>query len=237
MKDRFNKTTLSLVFALIFAFALMAFAQGQRPQLNSDTRGQRPRVNSDTQGRPPQFDPNTHVGGKLTAINDNTLTVTNREDESKTITVTASTKYNRNREDATLSSFQIGDFIGAVGAKDANGQFVAEQIFGGDRPPQGPGGPGGRGPRGPRDGVMGEYVSVDASAGTITIKTRDGKEQVVYTTETTEISRNRSEATLSDFKAGDHVGAFGKLDATTNKYVAVRIIGGDTPLPAPPQKP
>jgi hypothetical protein len=84
---------------------------------------------------------------------------------------------------------------------------------------------------------MGEFVSADTSAGTITIKTRDDKEQLVYTTETTQISRNRSEATLGDFKAGDHVGAFGKLDATTNKYVAVRIMGGDTPPPAPPTKP
>jgi hypothetical protein len=215
MKDRLNKITITFLFALLFAVSSNALAQGH----------------------PPQFDPNTHAGGKLTAINGNTLTVTNREGENQTIVVTASTKYNRNREDATLSSFQVGDFISARGAKDANGQFVAEQIFGGDKPPQGPGGPGGRGPRGPRDGIMGEFVSADASAGTITIKTRDGKEQVVYTTTTTEISRNRSDATLADFKAGDHVGAFGKLDATTGKYVAVRIMGGDTPPPPPPTKP
>jgi Cu/Ag efflux protein CusF len=209
MKDRLNKITISLLFALLFAFASTASAQG----------------------RPPQFDPNTHVGGKLSAINGNTITVTNREGETKTITVTANTKYMRNREDATLSSFQTDDFISAVGAKDANGQFVAEQVFGGDKPPQGPRGPGGRGHGSPRDGIMGEYISADASAGTITIKTRDGKEQIVYTTETTKVSRNRSDAVLGDFKTGDHVAAFGKLDATTNKYVAIRVIGGDAPPP------
>ena len=208
MKISLHKITISLLLALLFASTASA------------------------QGRRPQFDPNTRVGGKLSAISGNTLTVTNRQGEAQTVTVTANTKYMRNREAATLSSFQTDDFLSAIGAKDANGQFVAEQIFGGDKPPQGgQRSPRGRGPRPSRDGVVGEYVSADASAGSISIKTRDGKEQTVYTTATTEISRNRSEATLGDFKAGDHVVAFGKLDATTGRYIAVRVIGGDTPPP------
>ncbi len=211
MKNSFSKITISLLFTLLFAFASTAFAQGRRPEFNPDNR----------------------IGGKLSAINDNTLTVTNREGETQTITVTADTKYLRNREAATLSSFQTDDFIAAIGAKNASGQFVAEQVMGGDRPPQGPGGRGGRGLRGQRDAVAGEYVSADAAAKTITIKTRDDKEQIVYTSETTEVSRNRSVASLSDFKAGDHVAAFGTLDAA-GKYVANRIIGGDAALPKKP---
>jgi Cu/Ag efflux protein CusF len=207
MKNSFSKITISLLFTLLFAFASTAFAQGRRPEFNPDNR----------------------VGGKLSAVNGNTLTVTNREGETQTITVTAETKYFRNREAATLASFQTDDFIAAIGAKNSAGQFVAEQVMGGDRPPRGPGGRGDRGPRPQRDGIVGDYVSADTTAKTITIKTRDGKEQLVYTSETTEISRNRSEATLSDFKAGDHVAAFGKLDAA-GKYVATRIHGGDATL-------
>lgn len=224
MKNSFNKITFSLLLALLFAFAVTVSTSAQRQGGPPQGQG----------GQPPQFDPDRHVGGKLSAINGNTITVTNREGESQTITVTAETKYFRNREAATLASFQTDDFISAIGAKDSSGQFVAERVMGGDKPPRAPGGRGDRGPRGPRDGIIGDYVSADASAGTITIKTRDDKEQVVYTSETTEISRNRSEATLSDFKAGDHVAAFGKLDATTGKYIAHRIIGGDAP---PPKKP
>jgi hypothetical protein len=205
MKNRFNIITISLLFALLFAFAASASAQGRRAPVDPDHR----------------------VGGKLSAINGNTLTVVNREGESQTITVTADTKYFRNREAATLSSFQTDDFLSAVGAKNSNGQFVAEQVFGGDRPPRGPRMREGRGPRGGRDGIVGDYVSADVAAKTITIKTADGKEQVVYTSETTEVSRNRNEASVSDFKAGDHVVAFGKLDATTGRYVATRVIGGD----------
>jgi Cu/Ag efflux protein CusF len=215
MKNSFCKITLSFLFTLLFAFASI--------------------VSASAQGRRPEFNPDKRVGGKLSAINGNTLTVTNREGETQTITVTAETKYFRNREAATLSSFQTDDFIAATGAKNASGQFVAEQVMGGDRPPRGPGGPGGRGDRGPRpqrDGMVGDYVSADASAKTITIKTRDGKEQLVYTSETTEVSRNREAASLSDFKAGDHVAAFGKLDSA-GKYVAHRIVGGDA---APPRK-
>jgi Cu/Ag efflux protein CusF len=211
MKIGLPKITIILLLALLFGVATTAAAQGRRA---------------------PQFAPDTRVGGKLSAVNGNTLTVTNRQGEAQTLRVTADTKYLRNREAASLSAFQTGDFIAARGAKDASGVFVAEQVFGGDKPPQG--GPGGRGPRGPRDGIIGDYVSADTSAGSITIKTRDGKEQTVYTSESTEISRNRSDASLGDFKAGDQVAAFGKLDATTGRYVAVRVRGGDA---APPRKP
>jgi hypothetical protein len=205
MKISLSKIAISLLLALLFGLATDAAAQGRRPEFNSDNR----------------------VGGKLSAVNGNTLTVVNREGESQTITVTANTKYIYNREAATLSAFKTDDFVAAVGAKDASGAFVAEQVFGGERPPRG--GPGGRGPRPGRDGIVGEYVSADAAAGSITIKTRDGKEQTVYTSESTEISRNRSAASLGDFKAGDHVVAIGKLDAATNRYIAVRVIGGDAP--------
>jgi hypothetical protein len=205
MKNRFNKITVSLWLAVMLAVAATAFAQGRRAPVDPDHR----------------------VGGKLSAINGNTLTVINREGESRTIVVTADTKYTRNRETATLSSFQTDDFLSAIGAKDSSGQFVAEQVFGGERMLRGPRGRDGRGPRPMRDGIVGDYVSADTAAKTITIKTGDGKEQVVYTSATTEVSRNRSEASLGDFKAGDHVAAFGKLDATTGRYVVTRIMGGD----------
>ena len=209
MKNLFSKTTMSFVFALTLALAaaLLATAQGRR------------------QGPP---DPDHHAGGKVSAVGSNSITVTNREGQTQTIGVTANTKFVRNGEAATLASFQVNDFVMAMGAKDSGGQFVAEHVMGGDKPPQGPGGRGGRGPRGPRDGIFGEFVSANASAGTLTIKARDGKETTVYTTSTTEISRNRQAATLNDFKAGDHVGAVGKAD-DSGKYVATRIMGGDQP--------
>jgi hypothetical protein len=206
MENAISKITISLLFALLLAISSIAVGVTQNPQ----------RPNRDN-----------HLGGKLSAINGNTFSVTNREGETQTFTVTADTKYVRNGEAATLSSFQVNDFVSAEGAKDASGQFVATTVLGGDKPPRGPGG---RGPRGNRDGIFGEYVSADASAGTVTIKTRDGKEQTVYTTSTTEVSRNRAAASLSDFKAGDHVGAIGALNAD-GKYIATRIMGGDAPPP------
>jgi hypothetical protein len=212
MENFFGKIITNLLLALLIALGTTNLSIAQGPP----------------QGPPP--DPDHHAGGKVTAVGSNSITVANREGETQVINVTANTKFARNGEAATLASFQVNDFVRASGAKDSSGQFVAERVMGGDRPPQGPGGPGGRGPRGPRDGVFGEFVSANASAGTITIKTRDGKETVVYITSTTEISRNRQSATLSDFKAGDRVGATGKADAD-GKYVATRIMGGDQPPP------
>ena len=213
MENFFSKIITNLLLALLFALAASLTSIAQRPQ-----------------GPPP--DPDHHAGGKVTALGSNAITVTNREGEAQTILVTADTKFVRNGEAATLATFQVNDFLHAIGAKNASGQFVAEQVIGGDKPPRGPegGGPGGRGERGPRDGIFGEYVATDAAAGTVTIKLRDGKEQTVYTTSTTEIIRNRQAASLSDFKAGDHVGAIGKPDAD-GKYLAARIIGGDQPPP------
>jgi hypothetical protein len=213
MENFFSKITANLLLALLLALAATITTIAQGPP----------------QGPP---DPDHHAGGKVTAVSSNSITVANREGETQVISVTADTKFVRNGEAATLSSFQVNDFVRAMGAKDSSGQFVAERVTGGDKPPRGPAGdgPGGRGPRGPRDGIFGEYVSANASAGTLTIKTPDGNEQTVYTTSTTEVSRNRAAATLSDFKAGDHVGAIGKADAD-GKYVATRIIGGDQPPP------
>ncbi|MBI3650978.1 MAG: hypothetical protein HY231_07990 [Acidobacteria bacterium] len=210
MRSIFNKITASLLLALLFTFATTISTFAQRPE-----------------GPPP--DPDHHAGGKVTAVGSNSLTVTRRDGETQTITITADTKLLRNGEAATLAAFQVNDFVHAMGAKDTAGQFVAERVMGGDKPPRGHAG-GGRGPHGPRDGIFGEYVSANPSTGTLTIKMPDGKEQTVYTTATTEISRNRQAATLSDFKAGDHVGAIGKADAE-GKYIAARIIGGDQPPP------
>jgi hypothetical protein len=215
MKNLFNTILTNLLLALMVALTATVTSIAQGPP----------------QGPPP--DPDHHAGGKVTAVSSTSITVANREGETQIIGVTAVTKFVRNGEAASLSAFQVNDFVRASGAKNSSGQFVAERVMGGDRPPQGPGGqggPGGRGPRGPRDGVFGEYVSANASAGTLTIKTPDGKETTVYTNSTTDISRNRQAASLSDFKAGDHVGAMGKADSD-GKYMATRIMGGDQPPP------
>lgn len=82
------------------------------------------------------------AGGRVTSIADHQITVSRRDGSTSTIVVTDTTQFKRNGEAARLSDFKAGDFLFARGATDANGQFVATEVMGGDkRPERGGGGP------------------------------------------------------------------------------------------------
>lgn len=173
----------------------------------------------------PGGDPATRAGGKVTAVASSAITVQGRDDNSTVINVTANTKIERNGQAAALADFKAGDYVFAHGARNADGQFVADRVMGGDRPPRGRGPGEGRG-----NGLFGELQGVDATAHTLTVKTPDGAVQTIYTSESTRFNRNRQDATLADFKAGDHVRASGALNED-GRFVADRVMGGDQPPP------
>lgn len=168
-------------------------------------------------------DPATRAGGKVTAIAGASITVQGRDGNTTVINVAAGAKVERNGKTATLADFKVGDFVFAHGARNSDGQLVADRLMGGDQPPRG------RGPgEGRFNGVGGELQSVDAAARTLTVKTRDGATQTIYTTDSTEFNRNRQAATLADFKAGDHVRANGARN-NDGHFVAERVFSGDGP--------
>ena len=68
-------------------------------------------------------------------------------------------------------------------------------------------------------------MSVDAAAGSITVTTRDGNTDVIYAADDTIVKRNRADATIADFQAGDRVRAHGERD-DEGRFVAERILGG-----------
>lgn len=167
-------------------------------------------------------DPANRAGGKITAINGASITVQGREGNATTIGVSTGTQYTRNGQAAALADFKVGDFVFAHGTRNADGQFVADRVMGGDQPPER-----GRG-RGHGNGVFGELQSVNSAAHTLTVKSPDGATQTIYTTGSTEFSRNQQTATLVDFKVGDHVGASGSQNADGH-FVADHVFGGNTP--------
>lgn len=203
MRTILSKLTLCFAAIVLLSYAGVAQRHGGHPPSQA---------NEDSANR---------VGGKISEIGSSTIKVKNREGVEQTINVTDKTVYNRNREDATLSSFKVDDFVMAFGSRDANGQFTAERIMGGDQPPRGPGGPGVR-----FRGVGGEVTAVDASAGTISVKNREGETETIYTTAQTTYNRNRQSAALTDFKAGDHLRAEGARN-DNGQFIASRILGGD----------
>lgn len=153
--------------------------------------------------------------GRITAITGTSIDIAQRDGGSATIVTTGTTKFARNGQPASLSDFASGDMVAARGTQNGDGAFVADAVRGGDRPPI---------PHG-SERAGGQVVSVDAGQGSITVTTRDGATEVIFTTAETQILRNRQPATVADFVAGDRVRARGDRDPD-EQFIADRILGG-----------
>ncbi len=83
-------------------------------------------------------------GGQVTAVNGNTITVTQKDGTTTTIHVDGNTKYQVNGAAGSLSDIKVGSFIIAEGTQRTDGSLDAAAIHAGDRGLKGPGFPGGR---------------------------------------------------------------------------------------------
>jgi hypothetical protein len=96
-----------------------------------------------------------HAGGTVTAVSGSTITVTQRDGTSATITVTSATTYEVNRtEGASLGDVEVGMVLMAEGTENSDGSLTATTVRAADPGAfRGPGG-GHHGPRGfPGDGT------------------------------------------------------------------------------------
>ena len=84
------------------------------------------------------------TGGQVTAIDGNTITVTQPGGTTATIHVDGNTKYQVNGAAGALSDIKVGSFIVAEGTQRTDGSLDAAAIHAGDRGIKGPGFPGGR---------------------------------------------------------------------------------------------
>jgi hypothetical protein len=69
-----------------------------------------------------------HAGGEVTKISGSTITVTQRDGTTATITVNAQTTYNVNGTSAKLADVKVGMFLVAEGTKNADGSITATQV-------------------------------------------------------------------------------------------------------------
>jgi len=159
----------------------------------------------------------TRVRGRITSITDNSIVVERRDGTSATISTSSETTFVRNGQPATLDDFLEGDGVTARGSLDPGGTLVARAVRGTDRRPN---------PDVAR--IAGVVVSVDPAQSAITITTEAGSTAVIYATSDTHIIRNRQQATVSDFLAGDRLRARGERDPN-NQFIAERILGGSPP--------
>jgi hypothetical protein len=93
----------------------------------------------------------TWLAGKITAIDDLTLTVQRPDKKVQTITVNENTSFQKHRESITLADIKVGDIVTARGALQ-NGNFVASvlNVMEPRRPGQGSGPAPGNGPPPPQ---------------------------------------------------------------------------------------
>jgi len=84
------------------------------------------------------------VVGQVTAIDGNTITVTQPGGTTATIHVDGSTTYQVNGAAGALSDVKVGSFIAAEGTQRTDGSLDAAAVRTGDRGVKGPGFPGGR---------------------------------------------------------------------------------------------
>ncbi len=152
------------------------------------------------------------VGGEITAINGDTVTLQSFRGETATVRVTSSTQIRKDGAAAQLSDFKVGDRIMVAGEQGKDGVWVA-QVLGQRTGQRGPGMGGGQRPAPQVNGktyIAGTVTRIDGTR--LTVKKPDGVEQVIAVDDETSFRNDRRESvTLADVKVGDFVRGPGAL--------------------------
>lgn len=134
------------------------------------------------------------VGGTVTAIGADTITITLRDGTSQAVRTTGSTTYFLEKAAATRTDVTVGSIIGATGAKASDGSLTADSVF--IRLPH----------------VAGSATTIGSDS--ITITGRGGRATTIHVGATTTFTvAGVASATLSDIKTGMVVMAEGKQRA------------------------
>lgn len=199
--QRFKLAMVSLVlFGL--AAALPAPAQGPSPQ--GERRGGMQRFMG--QG----------VGGTITAMDAQSLTLQTAEGKTVTVKVSGETRWIKDRQPAAPRDFKVGDLVMAggeqAGADVWNARIVAavnpeamQRMGGGPSPEMMQRMREGLG----REFIAGEIKAIDELR--LTIARVDGETQEIEVDEETSFLRGRENITFAEFKVGDHVMGQGAL--------------------------
>ena len=160
--------------------------------------------------------------GKITAIHDSTIELSNANGEAVTVKITPQTEFRKDRQPAKRSDFKVGDVIAVRGQENPDHTWTAQTI--GARSANGEG-------RGPnmqagtlgKDYVAGEVKSVDAPK--ISVLRSDNVTQTIELNEDTSLRKGRDAITMADIQAGDHLLARGALQNNVFVPKFVMVIG------------
>src|SRR6266446_5769164 len=160
--------------------------------------------------------------GKITAIHNASLEISNANGDTVTVKITSQTEFRKDRQAAKRSDFKIGDVIAVRGQENPDHTWTAQTI--GARSANGEG-------RGPnmqagtlgKDYVVGEVKSVDAPK--ISVLRTDNVTQTIELNEDTSLRKGRDAITMADVQVGDHLMARGALQDNVFVPKFVMVIG------------
>jgi hypothetical protein len=160
--------------------------------------------------------------GKITAIHDSTIELSNPNGDTVTVKLTPQTEFRKDRQPAKRSEFKVGDVIAVRGQENPDHTWTAQTI--GARSANGEG-------RGPnmqagalgKDYVAGEVKSVDAPK--IAVLRSDNVTQTIELNEDTSLRKGRDAITMAEVQVGDHLLARGALQDNVFVPKFVMVIG------------
>lgn len=139
--------------------------------------------------------------GRITAISNGTVQLAKPDGTTAIVKITDKTEYRKDRQNAKLEDFKVGDTVFVRGEQNADHSVTAAMI--GARSGGGPqGGGAGFGELG-KDFVVGEVKSVDAPK--LTVLRPDNVTQTLELNEETSLHKGRDSITMADIQLGDHV--------------------------------
>lgn len=204
--------TRKLAFLLLLSGA-MAWAQSDQPPQAPDQQSTPQQRGERGPGRRGNFQ---GTGGTITAISGDTMTLKTMDGSTATVKLTSSTMYRRDRQEAKLSDFKVGDMVMVRGERSGDNTWTAQGVMSNQnammmREQMG------------KKFIAGEVAKIDETK--LTIKRPDGETQVIQVDENTSFRNPKRESiTLADVKVGDRV--FGRGDLKDGVFVpAVLNVG------------
>ena len=185
---------------VLLALSLAALAQTTPPNPQPPNG---PMQGSERERRP-------GVGGTITAISNDTLTLKTIDERTVTVKLTSDTRFRKDQQDAKLSDFKVGDMVMVRGERTADDTYVAAGVMSrsGMNRAQGMSPDQVREKMG-KEIIAGEIKSIEGLK--LTIARPDGQAQTIAVDENTSFRKQGESVTLADLKPGDHVFGRGQL--------------------------
>jgi hypothetical protein len=175
-----------------------------------------------SQGHVPGEEGRVPLFGKITAIHDSSLEISNPNGETVKVNLTPQTEFRKDRQAAKRRDFKTGDVIAVRGQENPDHTWTAQVISA--RSANGDG-------RGPnmqagtmgKDYIAGEVKSVDAPK--ISVLRSDNVTQTIELNEDTSLRKGRDAITMADVQVGDHLFARGALQDKLFVPKLVMVVG------------